>query len=227
MVPGKFLFPLISSDNWEEKKKCIGDEDMLFSESDRFAPSLISLKTYNLLLILEPHPFFLYRRAWYVLKCCRNQWRPAFLNILCFVFVATVCFLSLLALLPMTTTFMHHSYSNDDNKHHLLFFRGKHGRTRKKREKNKPTQQHRRIFLLAYYPPLYPHHHPTSILTLNNTDEKNRAVITDCWYEICTFWSLTQTTIHRVVSSLTLFLLVPNLLLMLFSRVTDDFFFFF
>ena len=33
----------------------------------------------------------------------------------------------------------------------------------------------------------------------NNADDKNRAVITDCWYEICTFWSLTQTTIHRVV----------------------------
>jgi len=203
---------------------------MLFSESDRFAPSLISLKTYNLLLILEPRTFFYLVVPGNVLKCCRNQWRPAFLHILCFVCLCCygVFSLSLLALLPMTTTFMHHSYSNDDNKHHLLFFRGKYGRTRKK-EKKKRKKTNATTFGDFFY-----RRHPTSYpiiprpsLTLNNTDEKNRAVITDCWYEICTFWSLTQTTIHRVTITFSSLAFLAKKPFKTVVQNTDNSFFFF
>ena len=89
----------------------------VISESVRFAPAFITVKIYNLPLILE-----LYDLCFHFLffQFCRRRRRLRLDNLLFRVLKGPTYNTSPL---PMMTTFMHHSYSNDDNKHHLCFQR--------------------------------------------------------------------------------------------------------
>ena len=92
----------------------------VISETKRFAPLVINLKNYNLLLILSQ---VLFSFGWKLKTPNFHIFHifphpSLFCNIFLFLQV-------LFNILPMMTTFMHHSYSNDDSRHHFLIRRQK------------------------------------------------------------------------------------------------------